>query len=457
MYGVIIETGPKNWQILQQENGFANIELSGRVEVEEEVINFPDAVVIIRAVDENTNSRITEPVFCKLTGNKWKGTLKLQAGGLYRIESYLRYDKLCEKRGDRIFHLGVGDIYVIAGQSNAVGEGKDVVNDPIDPQVHMFRLDGSWDIATHPLHDSTGTKFPVSLEKSHTDHSPWLNFAKILNKHLSYPIGLIPATKGGIPLSFWDRAEDGAFFDNMLEIVKQSGSKVKGILWYQGCNDTHNDELRNTYFERFKRVCQDFENSFYKEIPIITVQLNKVTFTSGQDIVMLGKNYAELREIQREAMHKIKNVFMVPSIDLSVCDGIHNAAMSNMVIGERVANIALKYVYGKNIICDAPEIEKALVEDKTNLRMYFKNVQDAIFSDINRIESLMFSVTDETGRIEPVAYECEGNNTVLLKFDREIIDNATVSCDKYTESGLMPYDLYSYLPIIPFNNFKIGE
>ena len=80
-----------------------------------------------------------------------------------------------------------------------------------------------------------------------------------------------------------------------------------------------------------------------------------------------------------------------------------------------------------------------------------------MWSDLNRVESLMFSVTDEKGRIEPIDYVCEGDNTVLLKFNREIIGQATVSCDKFNEAGLMPYDLYSFLPIIPFNNFKIGE
>ncbi len=455
MYGVIIEKGPENWQILQQENGYANVTLSGRVEVEDDVLAFDDKVVIVRAVDENTNSRITEPQLCKIKNKKWEITFKIPAGGLYRIETYLRYNKICEKRGDRIFHIGVGDIYVITGQSNAVGVGKDTVNDPINEQVHMFRLSGEWDIATHPLHDSSNTKFPLNQEKSQTGHSPWLNFAKILNKHLGYPIGLIPATKGGIPLSCWDRKDDGEFFDNMLEILKQSANKVKGVIWYQGCNDCNDEELRNTYYKRFKRVCEDFERSLHKNIPILTVQLNKTTCTKTADIIEIGKNFADIRESQRKAMHEIDNVYMVPTIDLPVCDGIHNSAMSNMVVGERVANLALKYIYGKDIICKSPDIEKAKVVDKTKVILYFKNVYDRIFSDNNRTDALMFSVTDEKGRIEPIDYVCEGDNTVLLIFEREITGKATVSCDKYNETGLMPYDLFSYLPVIPFNNIAV--
>lgn len=32
---------------------------------------------------------------------------------------------------------------------------------------------------------------------------------------------------------------------------------------------------------------------------------------------------------------------MIPSIDMKVCDGVHNAAISNMALGERLARVAL--------------------------------------------------------------------------------------------------------------------
>ena len=457
MYGVIIEKGPKNWQILQQKDGYANVSLAGTVSVEEEVLSHKDVMVGVRAVDENTNARITESCFTNLEDSCWKAELRLPAGGPYRIETYLRFDDFSHKRGDSIFHIGVGDVYLIAGQSNAVGVGKDCVNDPASVDVHMFRLNGQWDIATHPLHDSTDTKYPLSQELVQTGHSPWLNFAKLLSRHLGYPIGLIPGTKGGIPLSCWDRAEDGAFFENMLHIVNDAGGEVKGILWSQGCNDCYSEKLRNTYFERFRRVCKDFEQVFYRGIPILTVQLNKVTCTKADDIIQQGKAWAKLREAQRRAMHEIQNVYMVPSIDLMVCDGIHNACMSNMVIGERVANVALKYVYGKNLICDAPDIREAVREDGTNVRMVFDNVQDHLSADFNRTEALMFSVTDELGRMEPTDYVCDRKDSILLMFDREIQGEATISCDKYNETGLMPYDMYSYLPVIPFNEVNVHE
>ncbi len=455
MYGVIIEKGPQDWQILQQKEGYAECRLSGQVCVEDEVSAFADKKVGVRVVDETTNARITEPLFVSIEQGKWQVKLRIPAGGPYRLETYLRYNGICEKRGDRRFHIGVGDVYLIAGQSNAVGVGKDCVNDPPSADVHMYRLNGNWDIATHPLHDATDTKFPLSQELTQTGHSPWINFGKILAKHLGYPIGLIPGTKGGIPLSCWDRKDDGAFFDNAHEIVKAAGTDVKGILWYQGCNDMHSEELRNTYLERFKRVCKDFEQTYGKEIPILTVQLNKCVCVKNSDTAVEGYNMSVIREAQRRAMHEISNVYLVPSIDLMVCDGIHNSAMSNMVIGERVANVALKYIYNKQVLCDAPDILKAVKETKTSVRLYFQDVYEQLFADLNCTDKMMFSLTDEKGRMEPCDYSCPGDNSFVLEFEREIGNEATVSCDRYNDTGLMPYDLYSYLPIIPFSDISI--
>ncbi len=454
MYGVIIEKGPQNWQVLQQKNGYASVALSGRVELDEDTLSYEDGRVYVRAIHEDTNLRVGSPIKIKPKNGKWECEMTLPVGGPYRIETYYRFFNVWEKRGDRIFHLGVGDVYVITGQSNAVGVGKDMVPDEQDTNVRMFRLSGRWDIATHPLHDTTDTLFPLSQEQVQTGHSPWLTFGKHLARTLGYPIGLIPATKGGIPLSYWDRAEDGAFFDNMLEIVKASGSEIKGVVWYQGCNDCYSDALRATYFDRFCRVCKDFGQSFFENVPILTVQINKSTCTKGQDLARDGRNFAELREAQRKAMHELDNVYMTPTIDLPVCDGIHNACISNVAIGLRVASLALNYVYGKNVICDAPDVKKATLEDGNSVRLHFAHVYDALFSDNNPTEALMFSVTDTEGRMTPIDYVCEGN-TVLLKFPRPIGEQAVVNCDGYNNTGLMPYDLFSYLPVIPFMGIQV--
>ena len=459
MYGVNIDKGPQNWQIIQQENGFGEIELEGHIEFEQNVYDRGNMRVYVRIVDENSGCRVTDLCIADLKDDKWKAKIKVPAGGPYRLESYLRFYKNWERRGDRIFHLGVGDIYVICGQSNAVGVAKDVARDEVSLDVHTYRHSGKWDVAAHPLNDSTDTIYPEIAETVQCGASPWITFGKVLSKKLGYPIGLIPTAVGGTPLSFWNKRENGKLFDSMKKVVNDAANgKIKGILWSQGCNDaeTSNEEERITYLERFKDVCKDFEDTFYKGIPILTVQLNKVVCTKTADLQKKATGFAKIREAQRKAAKEISNVYVVPSIDQMVCDGIHNSAMSVIVIGERVANSALKYVYGKQIICDAPDIRSAEIVEQTKVVMHFDNVYDLIDTDVINIENMMFSVTDEAGRITPCDYDFLGDDSLVLFFDRKIEKNATLNCDGFNDTGLIPYELYSYLPIMPFNDFKLN-
>ena len=460
MYGVILEKRPQDWQIIQQHNGYAKLKLAGRVDIydnEWEMSN--DHRVFVRILDEETETRLFSPIMIPVTKeeNQWEAEIDLPAGGLYRVETYLRFNNNWEKRGDRILHLGVGDVYVIAGQSNAVGVGRDAITDPISPDVHMFRHNGKWEIAAHPLNDATDSIFPMIRDEACIGHSPWINFGKILAKKLGYPIGLIPAAKGGVPLEYWDRGQNGRLFNNMLEMVKAADTQVKGILWYQGCNDAVDDNKRKIYLERFKEVVKDFESVFYKGIPIFTVQLNKEVCTKISDTKRIGRVYAELREAQRQAALQIDNVYMIPTIDLPVCDGIHNCGMSTLVIGQRVANQALKYVYGKTVVCDAPNIAKVERDGDNALILHFDNVHEMLFSDLNGVETLMFSVKDDEGVIYPIDYDSCMENKVWVKFERKIGKNATISCDRHNATELVLYDMFSYLPIIPFCDVKIED
>ncbi len=452
MYGVIIEKGPQDWQIIQQTDGFASVMLQGRVEIEEPVLSQQGSVVV-RAVDEENGTRVAPPVFCPIEDGHWQARLCLPAGGPYRIESYLRFGAQGQKRGDRRFHVGVGDNYIIAGQSNAVGVGKDGVNDPVNPRVHQYRLYGRWDIAAHPLHDTTDTRYPEFAESVETGHSPWLSFAKILAARLGYPIGLIPATKGGIPLSFWDRREDGRFFAHMLCVLRDSGGGARGILWYHGCNDVFDPGLRTTYFARSCHVFSDMRREL-GGLPIIAVQLNKSTCTGTKDPEPIRRGFAEIREAQRRAADEIPDVHLVPSIDLPVCDGIHNAAMANLVIGQRAANSALRYIYHREVICDAPQIVGAVLIGAQEVALTFTNVYDRLYSDENPVGLLPFSLTDAHGRMLPDSYVCE-NDRLRLRFPRPIESYATVSCDGFCEAGLIPYDQFSYLPIVPFDRIPV--
>ena len=86
--------------------------------------------------------------------SRWHVAFDVPAGGLYRVETYMEYegwDGLSSTRGDMVHNIGVGDVFVAAGQSNAAGRAKDPIEDGPELGVHLLRPSGRWDLATHPL------------------------------------------------------------------------------------------------------------------------------------------------------------------------------------------------------------------------------------------------------------------------------------------------------------------
>ena len=238
--GVIIEQGPADWQIVQQdERGQGRIELGGRWKFE------TPGQVEVRLVWEDTGVAVAAGLDWQAVPTEedgtWKGALEhIPAGGLYRLETRLRTAENpageWSPRGDMRHFLGIGDLWVIAGQSNSAGYGRGPYEDPAELGVHLFRNSEQWALAAHPMNESTDTQHAVNREAANPGHSPYLQFGRTLKRTLSHPVGLVQTSLGGSPLTRWNPGEPGAadLFDNMVQCVEKVGGKVRGIVWYQG-------------------------------------------------------------------------------------------------------------------------------------------------------------------------------------------------------------------------------
>ncbi len=149
--------------------------------------------------------------------------------------------------------IGVGDLWIIAGQSNSAGYGRGPIDDPPTLGVHLLRNNEQWTLAAHPLNESTDTLHPANREAGNPGHAPYVQFGRTLQRALGYPIGLIQTALGGSPLTAWNPAEPdpAPLFDNMMHCAHLAGGRVRGILWYQGESDTGTDEMALSYADRF--------------------------------------------------------------------------------------------------------------------------------------------------------------------------------------------------------------
>lgn len=422
MYGAEILEGLENWQILPQRNHQASVTIKGRY-IKTKPGDY--AKVYARIVREDTGENVVFWKEAVLEKEKchWEILLEgIPKGGLYRLETCLKEEEETPYewavRGDCVKHFGVGDLFVIAGQSNAAGYGKDTAYDPPMLGVHLFSNQEHWELAAHPLNDSTKANCEVNMEPANSGTSPYLSFAKILCQRLGYPIGLIQTALGGSPLSRWNPEETGDLYENMLRRIRLQGQTVKGILWYQGCADTNHIQDADRYLERFEKMVTDLrEKTHNPQLPFFTFQLSRylVPPISREE----DENWSKIREAQRQAAHRIPGVYVLPAIDGNLSDMIHNSGGFNLVLGDRLARQVLSKCYGvQKAFCDAPDLAGAELHGK-DLTLTFAPVYDRLYASEIGAEELPFSVKEESGEIPVIGYEMTGRQEITLHLKRE--------------------------------------
>jgi hypothetical protein len=450
--GVYIAQGPVDWQILQQRDGLGEMALSGICRDVPGV----GGDVYVRVLDEDARFPVIPWRKAVDAGNgRWELTLTaIPAGGLYRVETCFkqRDNSAIEwaMRGDTIHHIGVGDVFVIAGQSNAAGYGKDFVYDPPEPGIHLQRNSGAWDMASHPFNEDTRTLNSVNSEGANSGHSPYLAFARRLKKILGYPIGLIQTALGGSALSAWNPGEEGSLYRNMLDRIALRGGSIKGLLWYQGCSDTGGTGPAKSYLERFMNMVNRLRSDLGQpDLAIFTIQISRCLSMNPND-----DGWSRVREAQRLAA-KTPHVYVVPSIDASLSDQIHISSAANLTLGERLAAAALKNIYAKPFGYDAPDISAATQIAPDAVRLHFEPVLDRLFCWEVAPADVPFAVEDRDGPLLIRGYTAE-KGAITLSLNRAISGPAVVSCAAgQNPQGYVPIDIETHCPVLPFYRFPV--
>lgn len=454
-YGCIIDEGAQDWQIFQQaEDGYAEIHLSGRCVY---CFSQEEFHAFARVVNEADGIPVINWIRCETKNKRWKVTLRVPRGGLYRLETCMDTAENCgdwSVRGDFIYHIGVGDVYVIAGQSNSAGYGKDFISDLPEPGVHLLKNSGYWDIASHPMNDSTATIHPQNRDGANTGHSPYLSFGKYLKRELGYPIGFVQTSLGGSSLCAWS-APNGSLYRSMINVVSKLNG-VKGILWYQGCSDAHPDNNGKTYGERFEQMVKDIRRTLKQpDLPFLTCQLHKVMSRYGEQV---DRGWGLIREAQRLAALKIHNVFVIPTFGGGMSDGIHNAASANLMIGERLARCALGHLYQRNIMCDAPDIVRAIKCGEFTVRLEFSNVYRSLEWISKMAEDKIFFLESGGVIVAPVSAKISAENTVELGFQKSLPQRCVVHGAYQADLPYPPVtDSASKLPILSFYGVPVED
>ena len=439
-------TGIQNWQVLQQIDGFAGVTITGEIDgwlknpVLEAEISCAAAFygVRLQIAEEDTGRALTPWVEAKAENGVWSCEITgIPVGGLYCVRQQLVF--YSEEKGfsnwafaNVVKHIGVGDVYLIAGQSNAVGWAKGLMYDPVQLGVSMFEQGSGWELACQPM-GGRGSAF--------------FTFGKQLNTRLGYPIGLIPRAIGGAPITDW---MDGGC--HMERLKKEEIGRIKGVLWYQGCTEA-NDGGECDYAGMFENVVEQFRKKFEDDtLPVITFQLNRLRSFDASGVHDAG--YDRIREIQRTMPKRIPNVYVLPTIDLTtMSDSIHNSMASNRYLGERAAWFAMDVIYGRDKIYEVPDIERIEQIGGKTLKLIFQGITSTLDAFGVAPWELSVCAEDAVGVNPIVGYRIEGNR-LLVECERALEGEVFVKSQYGSNPKNVIIDAESQIPILCFSNVK---
>lgn len=360
-------------------------------------------------------------------GSAEKGKLSailknIPTGGPYTIELQIAGSKEKALFKDIL----VGDLWLLAGQSNMADSAYRPSPTPVEPMVHGFYMDNTWGIAKDPLHDTTRAAAPVhggnpaNPPRKDRGAGPGRAFGNAMFQTTGVPQGLIACAHGGTSLEQWapskKRLKGKSLYGALYERLQNLGGRVAGVLWYQGCNSTNTADKTASFardtrkvFNALRRDCKD------PELPIVFAQL--ASYINAPDCQRQSENWLKVRNDQYVMGQKLANTVCVPTIDLPLADTIHISADAADTLGKRMAEAMLNL---KGVSGAAPQIcvknislKKYRYPEFTEAVITFDNVTGSLVSGANPTG---FALVNKQGKYHSDAINCrlEGCRAIVI-------------------------------------------
>ncbi|MEI8380366.1 MAG: sialate O-acetylesterase [Planctomycetota bacterium] len=169
-----------------------------------------------------------------------KGLLEVPAGGWYRLEIRCVDDEETTAAGS-VVAIGVGEVFVVAGQSYAGGWNDDVLK-VADPSQAVSTYDWeakTWRVANDPPpHNGEGG-------------SIWPALGDMLVPTLRVPVAFVNVSVGATSSTKW--APDGPLHKRLCQVGREIGL-FRAVLWQQGESDVIEKTPAETYVKNIREI-----------------------------------------------------------------------------------------------------------------------------------------------------------------------------------------------------------
>ena len=164
----------------------------------------------------------------------------------------------------------------------------------------------------------------------------------------------------------WGHQYPGNIFNGMIHPVRPYG--IRGAIWYQGERNAKDVPQALNYRRQITLLINYYRSSWHelsggnvaKDFPFYFTQLPSWTPAQEKPVEHLEAAWAVNREMMRLVASEVPNTGMAVSIDTGDVIALH--PKNKKPIGLRHAYLALKQVYGKDIVDNGPLFKKQTIK-----------------------------------------------------------------------------------------------
>lgn len=192
-------------------------------------------------------------------------------------------------------YVGIGDLFVVAGQSNASGRATNyqTYSHPT-LKAGLFGNDYQWVELADPTDSNNGQVDVVSQESSTPAGTIWPIIADSIMANYNIPVGFIPTAKGATTILQWlpraDRYDRETLFGSMATRADSVG--VRAVLWWQGEYDARNKVTAADYNTRLDSIANTIQAELGAKIMPCLLQNSSVLDDADEAVIRTATSTA---------------------------------------------------------------------------------------------------------------------------------------------------------------------
>lgn len=314
-YSQIIINKPKKRAVYQRDNSnWSFIPIKGKLN------NGPIKSAKARLVTKNGGQN-SEWENLSIFGQEFNGKVK-SIGGWYTLE--IEATDLNNNTYNLTNHLvGIGEVIVVAGQSNTLGSGSHAEEDRvIGLNYSGFNEDFDFFIDLTKNTNGRNTEANKWIGPNVSPKAFMANLGDKIVRQFQVPVAFFSTGASATTIQEWSSPNTEPYISlkNCLKYYNQEYG-VRGVLWHQGeTNSLYSTTKAEDYFEFFKRLVSNTRNDFgHEELAWSVAQVSwtkyKLLVPDQNDPNSIARR-TETRNGQKYTYERINNVFQGPDSDI---------------------------------------------------------------------------------------------------------------------------------------------